>query len=31
MVHLLKGKCFDKMRKFLLAISEYESAIELSK
>lgn len=31
MVHLLKGKCFDKLRKFEFAIDEYQNALKISK
>ena len=31
MLHLLRGKCFDKSRKYKEAVSEYSTAIELGK
>ena len=30
MLHLLKGKCFDKTRQFVPAVKEYGKALEMS-
>jgi hypothetical protein len=31
MVHLLKGKCFDKLKQYQEAVVEYQTALTLSK